>query len=108
MMALRALFRCWFYDFSCHRSKAVAKFGEASHRISQVGMIVALLNGWKLFSVGSVAQPFLDEDGCRCEMSYYYNGCTTVAQNFLDMDDCRVMRVVLSLLFFHSRTAILR
>ncbi len=36
-----------------------------SHRISQVGMIVALLNGWKLFSVGSVAQPFLDEDDCR-------------------------------------------
>ena len=49
---LRVLFRCWFYDLSCHRSKGVTKFlvitavfGELSHRLSQVETIVAMMIG---------------------------------------------------------------
>ena len=63
---LRALFRCWFYDFSCHRSKEVAKllvitavFGELSHRLSQVETIVANHHScWTMCRSGSVAQTF--------------------------------------------------
>ena len=95
MMTLRVLFRCWFYDLSCHRSKLVTKlpvrtavFGEPSHRISQTQTIVA--NG-SIIALGTgrpVAQTFLDVDDCRMS-SIYFCSQPSVAQTFLDVDDCR-------------------